>query len=192
MPPAAGSSTTTRTSSRDNSQSRTAIRRTTLTVPGYLAAPSGVGTVAAARPADDGRGADHGDRRPGGGRRDRGLLARDPAAGQGVPALALIEQDAQHFLVAEPGAPAGLAERGAVHHPGVHHVPQVYGRRRGHPDPVQPLRGPERQPGRQLDALQPADLLNLVLLEPAVAAHHEVTVDPAAHGELERRDEVVD
>src|SRR5271157_1342662 len=154
MPPAAGSATAARTSSTDSSDSRTAIRRTTLTAQGYLAASSGV-TMAAARPADDGRGADHGDRRPGGGRRDRGLLARDPAAGQGVPALALIEQDAQHLLVAEPGAPAGLAERGAVHHPGVDHVPQVYGRRPGHPDAVQPLRGPERQPGRQLDALQP-------------------------------------
>src|SRR5271157_2169564 len=102
MPPAAGSATAARTSSTDSSDSRTAIRRTTLTAQGYLAASSGV-TMAAARPADDGRGADHGDRRPGGGRGDRGLLARDPAAGQGVPALALIEQDAQYLFVAEPG-----------------------------------------------------------------------------------------
>src|SRR5580704_2684633 len=180
MPPAAGSATAARTSSTDSSDSRMAIRRTTLTNQGYLAAPSGV-TMAATGPADDGGGPDHGDRRPGGGRGDRGLLTRDPAAGQGVPALALIEQDTQHLLIAEPGAPARLAERGAVHHPGVHHVPQVYGGRRRHPDPVQPLRGAERQPGRQLDALQPAELLDLVLLEPAVAAHREVTFDRADH-----------
>ena len=87
--------------------------------------------------------------------------------------------------------PAGRAERGAVHHPRVHHVPHVHRRRRGHPDPVQPLRGAEGQPGGQLDALQPADPLHLVLLQPAVAAHREVGGDTAADGELQRRDQVV-
>src|SRR4029077_645977 len=185
MPPAAGSATAARTSSTDSSDSRTAIRRTTLTRQGYL-----VATVTPAGPPDDSGGADHGHRGPG--RGDRGLLARDPAAGQCVPALPLVEQDLQRLGVADPRTPAGRAERGTVHHPRVHHVPQVYGRRRGHPDPVQPLRGAERQPGGQLAALQPADLLPLVLLQPAVAAHREVAGDPAADGELQRRDQVID
>jgi len=146
--------------------------------------------VPAAGAADDGGGADRRDRRTGGG--DRDLLARDPPAGQGVPALALIEQHTQDLGVAEHGAPARLAQHGAVHHPGVHHVAQVHGRRRGHPDPVQPLCGAEGEPGRQLDALQPADPLDLVLLEPAVAADREVPRDPAAHGELECGNQVID
>src|ERR1700750_1260893 len=127
MPPPAGPATPPRTSSTDSSDSRTAIRRTTLTRQGYL-----VAAVTPAGPPDDGGGADHGHRGPG--RGDRGLLARDPAAGQCVPALPLVEQDLQRLGVADPGAPAGRAERGHVHHPRVHHITQVYGRAPGTPD----------------------------------------------------------
>src|SRR2546429_5770591 len=115
MPPAAGSATAARTSSTDNSDSRTAIRRTTLTRQGYL-----VATVTPAGPPDDGGGADHGHRGPG--RGDRGLLARDPTAGQCVPALPLVEQDLQRLGVSDPGSPAGPAEPGAVYPPRGHHV----------------------------------------------------------------------
>ena len=113
-------------------------------------------------------------------------------AGHGVPAVALVKQDAQGRLVVEARPPARAAQRGAVHHPWVHHVSQVDRGRRGHAHPVQPLRGPERQPGGQLDALQPADPLDLVLLEPAVAAHREVPFEAVADRALERGDEVLD
>src|SRR5271166_3098163 len=115
MPPAPGSATAARTSSTDSSDSRTAISRTTLTGSGYpVAGWSGVTTMTAAGAANDGGRADHGDRGPG--RGDRGLLARDAAARYGVPALALIEQDAQRRLVAVPRPPAGLAQRRTIHH----------------------------------------------------------------------------
>src|SRR5580693_8975980 len=142
MPPAPGPATAARTSSRDSSVSRMAINRTTLTKQDYPElAPrtvrqklkgvrrSGVRTVPAPGAADDGGGADHRDRGPGGG--DRGLLARDAPAGHRVTALALAEQDAQRLGVAEPRVPAGRPQRGAVGHPRVHDVPQVHGRSRG-------------------------------------------------------------
>ena len=66
-----------------------------------------VGVATAASPADDGGGADDGDRRPGGGRRDRGLLARDPAAGRAYGPAADRAGRAD-LLVGEPGTPAGL------------------------------------------------------------------------------------
>src|ERR1019366_8828284 len=99
--------------------------------------------VAAAGAADDGGRADHGDGgpgRPGGG--DRRLLARDAPAGHGVPALALVEQDAQHRLVAERRAPAGLPPRGG---PGRGGPP----RRRPRPAPPRPPPppGPTPPPG---------------------------------------------
>ena len=86
--------------------------------------------------------------RRGPGRGDRGVLAGEPAAGHRVAALPLLEQ--------RPAATSGLPYAGrqpacaqgrAVDHPRVDHVAQVRGRRRGDPDPVQPLRGAERQAG---------------------------------------------
>ena len=56
---------------------------------------------------------------------------------------------------------------------------------------MQPLGGAERQPGRQLDALEAAELLDLVLLQPAVAADRQLAVDVPGHGELQRGDQVV-
>src|SRR5215470_14940076 len=127
MPPAAGSATAARTSSTDSSDSRTAIRRTTLTRQGYL-----VATVTPAGLPDNGGGADHGHRGPG--RGDRGLLARDPAAGQCVPALTLVEQDPQRLGVADPGGqPAGRGP-GTVPPHGYHPERQFEARRGRHPD----------------------------------------------------------
>ena len=66
-----------------------------------MAGRSLISAVAAAGAPDDGGRADDGDGGPGGG--DRGLLAREPAADHGVPALALREQGVQRLLVADEG-----------------------------------------------------------------------------------------
>ncbi len=102
------------------------------------------------------------------------------------------EQQRQCLGVGVSGPPPGGAQRRAVNHPWVHHVPQVRGRRRRHAHPVQPLGGAERQPRGELERLHPAELFHLRLLQPAFAACREVAADHPGRGELERRDQVID
>src|SRR6516165_8351755 len=146
-------------------------------------------TAAAADLADDRRRADHRD--GGAGRGDGCFLARD-AAGSGPVQRPGLDQGLQHGGVVVGRAPARLAQGLAVDDPRVDQVAQIVDGRGSDPDPVEPLRGAEGQGGRQLDPAQPADLLDLGELQPAVAADREVARHVPGHGQLECGDEIID
>src|SRR5262249_34133748 len=85
-----------------------------------------------------------------------------------------------------------VTQRPAVDHPRVDDEVQVDHRHRGEAGPVQALYGAEGQAGRQLQAAQPGDLLDVLLLQPAVAADREAAGELAGRGQLQGRDQVVD
>ena len=126
---------------------------------------------AAAHLADDGGGADDRDGSAGGG--NRRVLAVQPAAGHRVVPGTLIKQDFERLGIAVLRPPAGLAQCLAVDDPRIDDVMQLGDGRGREPGPVQALRCGERQGRRQLDAPQARDFLELLLLEPAVAANGE-------------------
>jgi hypothetical protein len=103
-----------------------------------------------------------------------------------------LEQGAQGLLVVVLGPPARVPERGAVDHPGIDDEAQVGRGRRRDADPVQALGGAERDPGRELDPAQPAELLDRVLVQPAVAADRELAGHVAVHRQLQGGNQVVD
>src|SRR5215469_1133744 len=119
----------------------------TFTRPRYNGRDGSGLTTALAHLADDGSGADYGDRRAC--RCNSRVLALQSAASHGVMTSALLVQYLQRLVVCDGRSPPRLAQGLAVDHPRIDDVVQVGHGRGRDPGPMQPLGGAERDAGWQ-------------------------------------------